>query len=134
MMSSEMKPKPEMDAVNSALFTGLKNGKLLVQQCNDCKHLQFYPRPICVKCGSINLGWKESSGRGKIYSFTLIKRVIMNSKEFESELPYLIASVELEDGVRIYGRLKEHNARIGQQVFLDPLDAGDIGLPGFKLS
>ena len=58
----------------------------------------------------------------------------MNSKEFESELPYLIASVELEDGVRIYGRLKEHNARIGQQVFLDPLDAGDIGLPGFKLS
>ena len=51
MMSSEMKPKPEMDGVNSALFTGLKNGKLLVQQCNDCKNLQFYPRPICVKCG-----------------------------------------------------------------------------------
>ena len=75
-----------------------------------------------------------SSGKGKIYSFTLIKRVIMNSKEFESELPYLIASVELEDGVRIYGRLKDNNARIGQQVSLDPLDTGDIGLPGFKLS
>ena len=58
----------------------------------------------------------------------------MNSKEFESELPYLIASVELEDGVRIYGRLKDNNARIGQQVSLDPLDTGDIGLPGFKLS
>ncbi len=134
MMSSEMKPKPEIDLVNSALFTGLKNGKLLIQQCNDCKNLQFYPKPICVKCGSLNLGWKESNGRGKIYTFTLIKRVIMNSKEFESELPYLIASVELEDGIRIYGRLKDRNARVGQHVSLDPLDAGEIGLPGFKLS
>lgn len=131
------KPLPELDPINSEFFKGLSNRKLLMQKCNECGNIQFYPKPICVKCSSIDLGWQEVSGEGTIYSLTSINRVIMNSKEFGEEVPYVIASVELKEGLRMYGRIKTESGRepsIGDRVVSEPTKVNDtVGLMTFRL-
>jgi uncharacterized OB-fold protein len=49
-------------------------------------------------CGSRELEWVESSGRGRIYSVTVPRVVIGEMKAFEGEMPYAIAMVDLEEG------------------------------------
>ena len=131
------KPLPEIDPINSQFFKGLSEDRLLIQKCTKCGNTQFYPKAICVKCYSVDLKWVKSSGEGKIYSFTEINRIIMNSKEFEKEVPYVIASVELEEGVRLYGRILSENCKnvkIGDSVrAVFKAVSGEIGLPEFKL-
>lgn len=135
-MSSD-KPLPEIDPVNAEFFKGLSENKLLIQKCSSCGNLQMYPKPMCVECSSVDLDWVESSGEGIIYSFTDINRVIMNSKEFNEEVPYTIASIELKEGVRLYGRIIGEEGRkpgIGDRVSSAPISVNDeVGLPAFKL-
>ncbi len=131
------KPLPELDPVNEGFFKGLSEKKLLIQKCSKCGNLQFYPKPICVKCSSVELDWVESSGEGTIYSLTNINRVIMNSKEFNEEVPYTIASIELKEGVRLYGRIINSGGRepsIGDKVSSSPTAVNDeVGLPTFRI-
>lgn len=132
------KPLPELDPVNEEFFRGLSEKRLLIQKCSKCGNLQFYPKPMCVKCSSMDLGWEESSGEGVIYSLTGINRVIMNSKDFNEEVPYTIASIELKEGVRMYGRILPSGDRkpsIGDSVISEPGTAEEgIGLPYFRLA
>ncbi|PSN90125.1 hypothetical protein B9Q04_01660 [Candidatus Marsarchaeota G2 archaeon BE_D] len=128
---------PEVDGVNKDFFEGLANGKLLLQRCSECGSHQFYPKPWCVVCGSLDLEWTEASKEGKVYTYTIINRVIGNSKEFEKELPYAVGSVELEGGIRVYARLLAANPssiRIGCRVVLEPRRLTDkVGLPYFRV-
>lgn len=130
------KPLPELDPINSEFFKGLSNGRLLIQKCSKCGNLQFYPKPICVKCSSIDLEWQQSSGEGTIYSLTSINRVIMNSKEFGKDVPYVIASIELNEGIRLYGRVLLEAGKeisIGDRVRSDPTTVNpDVGLLTFR--
>lgn len=131
------KPLPELDPINSGFFKGLSEKRLPIQKCARCGNLQFYPKPICVKCSSVELDWVDTSGEGTIYSLTSINRVIMNSKEFGEEVPYIIASIELKEGVRLYGRLNSESGKepsIGDKVVSSPTSVNDdVGLPVFKL-
>src|SRR5437763_1801725 len=45
-------------------FDAAKDNRLLIQRCADCNAYQFYPRQVCVHCGSSNVSWAEASGRG----------------------------------------------------------------------
>jgi Predicted nucleic-acid-binding protein containing a Zn-ribbon len=100
---------PEVDGVNKNFFEGLAGGKLLLQRCSTCGSHQFYPKPWCVVCGGLDLKWVEAPKEGRLYTYTLINRVIGNSREFEKELPYVVGSVELDVGVRVYARLLATN-------------------------
>lgn len=132
------KPLPEIDPINAKFFSELGKGKLLVQKCSKCGNIQFYPKPICVKCSSVELGWEETSGEGTIYSLTSINRVIMNSKEFGQEVPYTIASIELKEGIRLYGRIMKEEGKepsIGSKVISAPTQVtSEVGLMTFRLA
>ncbi|MEM0120897.1 MAG: Zn-ribbon domain-containing OB-fold protein [Thermoprotei archaeon] len=131
------KPLPEVDGINKNFFEGLANNNLLIQRCSDCGSRQFYPKPWCVKCGSLKLEWVEASREGRVYTYTLINRVLGNSKEFEKEVPYVVGSVKLEDGVRVYARLvasNPSNIKIGSRVVLEARRLTDkVGLPYFRV-
>ena len=47
-----------------------------------------------------NYVWVEASGKGTIYSFT-ISHIPGGSNYYINKTPYIIASIELEEGVRI---------------------------------
>ncbi len=89
----------------------------MIQECSICHHKQWYPRTACEECGKRDLTWLKCSGKGVIHSFTIIKEVVMNSPAFEKEIPYALAILDLDEGVRMVA-----------QVMDLPLDKIQIGL------
>ena len=63
-------------------------GRFLVRRCQACDRAHWYPRPICPHCGG-ETAWQEASGRGTIYSYSIMRR---------APEPYAIAYVRLEEG------------------------------------
>ena len=63
---------PVPDDVSKPFWDAVNERKLIVQSCNDCPTLQYPPKPTCLDCGSENLGWKETSGRGRISTYVVM--------------------------------------------------------------
>lgn len=93
--------------------TQLKNGVFSIQRCGDCSKSIFYPRMICPHCGSDDLQWYEPSGKGTVYSTTVIR----NKPEKGGD--YNVALIDLEEGPRLMSRVEATTpgeVMIGQQV------------------
>jgi len=87
------------NADSKPYWDGARQGRLLMQQCGNCQNVQFPPRHICAKCWNDGLNWKECSGRGTVESFTIVSRA--PTAEMREKVPYVIASVLLEEGPRM---------------------------------
>lgn len=90
----------------------LSQGKFQIQQCKDCGKHVFYPRVLCNHCGSMALVWIEPTGKGVVYSTTVVRQ------RPEKGGDYNVALIELEEGPRMMSRVMD----------LDP-DKVKIGLP-----
>jgi uncharacterized OB-fold protein len=60
--------------------------------------------PACPWCGGAVAEWRATSGRGRVYSWVGVRRAL--TPAFAAEVPYTIATVELEEGARAFGRLE----------------------------
>lgn len=78
---------PRIEEEARPYWDGAANGKLMVNYCNACGAPHHYPRPICPHCGSDKTEFREASGKGRIYSFSVMRTV---------PDPYAIAYVTLE--------------------------------------
>jgi hypothetical protein len=103
-MEFEMtKPIPETQPWSERFWEGTKQGKLLIQVCKDCKSKIFYPRKFCPECWSGNLDWIRASGKARIFTFSTAYSMV--EPKFMDELPYTIAYVDLEEGIRMMTRI-----------------------------
>lgn len=93
------RPVPQPDADTALLWQGLREEKLLLQHCGDCKHIQYYQQAMCRACGSENLAHRPASGRGKVHSFSVVHRA--PGPAFKADVPYAVLLVELEEGPRM---------------------------------
>ena len=84
-------------------YAGLERGELLIQHCAQCGRENMYPRVRCPYCYSDALEWKPSSGRGRLYRFTVQRAGAPTG--FEDELPYALGVVRLDEDVQVLGRL-----------------------------
>jgi uncharacterized OB-fold protein len=82
-------PAPELNPEILAYFEAAAEGRLLVKACRACDQAFHYPRAICPYCHSSDTEWREASGRGTIYSFSVLRR---------APIPYAVASVALAEG------------------------------------
>ena len=96
---------PVMDAESAPFWAGTKQHKLLIRHCNACGRSHFYPRHSCPHCWSDNCEWRPSSGRGRIYSYTVIHH--NDVLPFKERLPYIVALIDLEEGVRVTTNIVE---------------------------
>jgi hypothetical protein len=96
-------PLPIIDGDSKMFWDGCKEGKLLIQQCEDCEHHIFYPRAVCPNCMSDRIKWVESSGKGKVYSYTVARRPAHPA--FADQVPYVVALITLDEGVRMMTNL-----------------------------
>jgi uncharacterized OB-fold protein len=94
-----VKPLPTPTAASAPYWEALTGHQLLMQRCLSCGELQFYPRSGCRSCGGTDLTWEEMSGRGTIYSYTVIHRAPFEA--FAADVPYVYAVVELDEGPRV---------------------------------
>lgn len=92
------RPAPVPDHDSAPYWQALHDGKLLVQRCQDCHEAQLYPRDRCLACRG-PVAWEEASGRGTVYSFTVIRQNYV--RPFRDLIPYVVGLIELEEGPRI---------------------------------
>lgn len=102
---SHPKPLPVVTEENRPFWEGCRQGKLLLQFCDQCQQHQFYPRLYCMHCGSSNVRWVSASGRGVIYSYTVIHQ--NKSPEFVQDTPYNVVVVQLAEGPRLMSTIVE---------------------------
>ena len=124
---------PPLTPLSQPWFDGCARGELLLQHCSNCDEYQFYPRTLCSHCGATDPGWTTASGRGRIASFSIVRRGI--SKAYEA--PYVVALIDLEEGPRMMSNVvgcEPEAIAIGQAVTV-AFEAwnDDITLPVFTV-
>ncbi len=133
-MPEYTKPVPSPDHVTGEFWAAAKRRKLLIQHCEDCGARQSLPQPCCRSCLSEKIRWLEASGRGTVYSYTTIHRP--PSPRFEGDVPYTLALVELEEGVRLLSNIigiPPEDVRVDMpvEVVFDDISPA-ISLPRFR--
>jgi uncharacterized protein len=119
---------PVMNPGDEIYFAAAKEGRLLVKRCPNCGKSHHYPRAMCPFCWSDAVEWTEASGKGTIYTYSIMRR----------GTPYCIAYVGLQEGPRIMSNIVDcdlEKIRIGQQVqvVFKPTEGG-WAIPMFTLA
>lgn len=91
------------DRITEEWRDGLERGQFLIQFCKVCGIHQYYPREHCMASPGSELEWVPSSGRGVLYTYTVVRRT--PNAEFQGDVPYVLGIVDLEEGVRITTRI-----------------------------
>lgn len=79
-------------APNKGYLEGLSRGVLRFMRCGGCTSAFFYPRIVCPRCGSKEVEWHDSAGRGTVYSTTVIG---------EGVDAYNVSLIDLDEGFRL---------------------------------
>ncbi len=93
------KPVPPIHPWTEPFWKAAREGKLLIQRCEECHRPIFYPRLNCPNCLSNQLTWIESTGRGRIYTFSVVQNNAPSA--FLDDMPFVIAIVRLDEGVQM---------------------------------
>ena len=125
---------PIPDPETEPYWTAAREGKLLLKRCRNCAHVFFYPRSHCPKCWAAETEWVPSTGRGTVYSYTVIAH--HDVSPFKDWLPYVVALVELEEGPRMVTHIvgvEPAAVRVGQavEVVFERID-DTVTLPKFR--
>ena len=110
-----MRLAPSVSPDTQFFWDGLREHRLLVQQCRGCDARRHPPRPMCPRCHSLEWEAIEASGRGTVVSFVLPRHPPM---PFMGD-DYIVALVELEEGTRLVSNLCDvapGDASIGMPV------------------
>lgn len=127
-------PQPSIDSDSQVYWEGLAQGELRIQHCASCLRHVFYPRVLCPHCHSDRLSWITATGKGTIYSYTIAHQAF---GPYADEVPFIIAIVELAEGVRMMTRIvgaPREQVTIGAAVHVTFTPVGEgVTLPYFQL-
>ena len=102
--------RPMRNRDTEFFWEGTAAGELRIQRCNACGLLRHPPGPMCSSCHATDRGHVVSPGRGRVHSYVTHHAPQLPGKE----LPLVLAVVELEEGVRMVGELRDAaGGRIG---------------------
>ena len=104
-MTQAPKPLPIVAPWAIPFWEAARQHQLALQHCRACNRLIFYPRYACPHCFSQELGWRPASGRGTVYSYTVVKSNAPSG--FIADMPYVVAVIRLEEGVRMLSNIVE---------------------------
>ncbi|GAB3905226.1 OB-fold domain-containing protein [Kibdelosporangium lantanae] len=123
--------RPQVNQDTRFFWDGTAVGELRIQNCPACGVLRHPPGPACPGCGSLEPSYVVASGRGSVYSYVVHHHPPVPGKT----LPFVIALVELEEGVRMLGELVSGEPRIGLpvEVSWSRVDS-ELTLPAWRAS
>jgi uncharacterized protein len=94
-MADGTKPIPSPTDATQPFWSGCASGVLRLRRCTHCNRLRGPSRFVC-ECGQSDFVWIDASGRGHIFSYTVLHRA--PDPTFRADLPYVVAIVALEEG------------------------------------
>ncbi len=126
------RPLPGVDEDTKPFWDFCKQHELRVQKCLNCGKLHYPVSPICPHCLGMDHEWAKLNGKGTVYSFIIARR----SYNPAVPVPYVVAIIELEDGIRMVSNVvecKPEEVRVGMpvEVVFDDISP-DFSLPKFK--
>tara|TARA_B100000315_G_C14320356_1_gene470485 strand:+ start:223 stop:645 length:423 start_codon:yes stop_codon:yes gene_type:complete len=128
------RPIPEQDA--QAFWDGCNREELLMQRCKECGRLRWLPRPMCPHCNSLEQTWVKVSGRGKVYTWTVVTHPVHPAAV--DKVPYNVVQVQLDEQPDILMvsnlvSIKNEDIRFDMrvEVVFEELEPG-VKLPKFK--
>ena len=128
------KPLPVLEGLTGEFYAWCKKGELRFQRCSDCGAWRHVPRPMCAQCSSLEWTWERSTGRGRIFTWTVTAAPLHPG--FKDATPYAPVVVEMEEGVRIVSEMVDvapADLRIGMSVEVAfEAVTPDVTLPKFK--
>jgi uncharacterized OB-fold protein len=128
------RPVPDIRNAGAKYWAAAAVGVLLVPTCMQCGRPFWHARPRCPRCGSDQVNWIESAGKGAIHTFTVVRQTA--DPFFRTQLPYAIAMIDLDEGVRVMSNVVQtplDALRIGMRVEVQfEIVAAAIGIPLFR--
>ena len=117
-------PKPR--TFSKAYWDATREKRLLVQFDRRSGKYQFFPRATSIYNGHRDLEWREVSGKGQIFSYTIAERA---RPPFQGHEPFAIGLVTLDEGVNVMANIvhcTRDRLKIGLRVkpFWTPLANG----------
>ena len=132
MTAQAQLPLPKPTPLSRPFWEACKLGVLTAQRCLDCGGLTFIPQVACMHCFSSSLEWVPTSGKGVVYSYTVVWRP--QTPAFK--IPYVVAIVDIDDGYQMMSNIVDcdpAHVRVGMRVEVDFRQMSDeITLPYFK--
>jgi hypothetical protein len=108
-------PVPNLD--NQGFWDGCRHHELRLQRCTACGAMRHHPRPMCPQCNCFEYEWMRASGRGTLYTFTIVHGPTL--PVFQAQAPYNVAVIQLDEGPfivsNVIGSSREH-LHIGMRV------------------
>jgi uncharacterized OB-fold protein len=100
-------------------WSALEQGAMVLQRCGQCRSFRYPIAPVCPRCSGAGFAWEAASGRGAIFSRVVYRRNYL--PEFEPLIPYVVASVQLVEGPRMFGLIRDRHEPpdIGAPVYLE---------------
>ena len=124
---TEAAEHPAINPETRPYWEATRAGKLLIKRCRACGRPHFYPRAQCPHCRSLDTEWVAASGKGEIYSYTVMRRATPS---------LVIAYVTLEEGVTMFTNLVEcdpDKLKVGAPVEVAfRAEAGGLTVPVFR--
>ena len=124
-------PEPAADVLRPVIspdtaffWEGTARHELRIQRCGGCGTLRHPPGPMCPVCGFARPEYDVAAGTGEIYSYVVHHHPPVPGKK----LPFVIALVQLPEGVRMTGELlgvAPDQVRIGLPVRAEFVRTGD---------
>lgn len=93
------RPGPPSNPVTAPFWAALGEGRLLLQRCERCGHVQHHPRPRCTSCWAAGPAWTPSPGLGVVWTWTVVHR--SGHPGWVAATPYAVVVVELDEGPRL---------------------------------
>ena len=110
------KPLPALEGLAGEFYEWCRRGELRFQRCGACGSWRHVPRAMCAACGCFEWTWERSSGRGSVFTWTVVVRALHPA--FQEDTPLAPAVIEMEEGMRLVS-----------EVVDCPPDALEIGMP-----
>lgn len=133
-MAEYMKPIPQADVDSQEFWDACARHELIMRRCKNCRNYHYPPSAICPVCFSMDLEWDRVSGKGEVYTYTIVRRPA--GPDWEDAVPYVIAVVRLEEGVKMVTNIVDcapEDVTIGMKVEVTFDDVTDkVSLPKFK--
>ena len=88
----------EVNAETEPFWSALAQQRIVLPRCNNCSGVVWYPRAHCPICHSTSLTWETMSGKGTVYSYSIVAK---GNGRWKESGPYVVAYVQLVEGPRV---------------------------------
>lgn len=128
-MANYFSPRISEDTI--LFFENVKAHKLVFQKCKVCGKLRWPAAYLCPDCLSEEYEEYEAKGTGTIYSIVKFRKPFHPS--MNEMVPYLVAEIDLDEGVRIIANVLDEDAKIGDKVKATYEDFEDYSKVNFEV-